>query len=81
MRYISLDAPGRAVEFGQLLLDSVRNLGDFPEKGRVVPEFADPTLRELVVRTYRVVYRVNPVRQQIEIVRFWHAARGQPKLR
>jgi toxin ParE1/3/4 len=81
VRYISLDAPVRAEDFGRLLLDSVRNLGDFPEKGRVVPEFADPALRELIVRNYRVVYRVNLVRQQIEIVRFWHATRGQPELR
>jgi toxin ParE1/3/4 len=81
VRYISLDAPVRAEDFGRLLLDSVRHLGDFPEQGRVVPEFDDPAIRELVVRNYRVVYRLDHVRQRIEIVRFWHATRGQPELR
>ena len=78
VRYISLDAPGRALAFGQLLIGSVCNLGDFPETGRIVPELANPALREVVVRTYRVIYRVDHGRQRVEIVRFWHAARGQP---
>ena len=56
-------------------------LEKFPELGRVVPEFGEPSIREIVVRrNYRVVYRVNPQEQLIEIIRFWHAARGVPEI-
>lgn len=59
VRYISLDSPERAIRFGQFLVDHTRRLADFPEMGRVVPEFDDPTIREIVVRSYRVIYRVD----------------------
>jgi toxin ParE1/3/4 len=42
----------------------------------VVPEFVDETIRELVVRNYRIVYRVNHDKRAIEIIRFWHASRA-----
>jgi len=80
VRYISLDAPVRALAFGQLLITSVRNLADFPDSGRVVPEFDDPAIREIVVRTYRIIYRVDHAKRQIAVVRFWHAARGHPEI-
>lgn len=46
--------------------------------GKVVPEFGDATIRELVVRSYRVIYRVNHADRRVDILRFWHAARGEP---
>ena len=33
----------------------VERLCDHPEIGRVVPEFAVPSIRELVVRSYRLI--------------------------
>jgi addiction module RelE/StbE family toxin len=81
VRYISLDSKERAVEFGRFLIESTRRLSDFPEMGRVVPEFKDPSVREIVVRSsYRVVYRVKHADQRVEVVRFWHAARGTPEV-
>ena len=59
VRYISLDSPERAVILGQFLVNNTKRLADFPELGRVVPEFDDPSLREIVVRSYRVIYRVD----------------------
>ena len=79
--YISLDAPLRAVAFGQFLINSVRTLGEFPETGRIVPEIGDPSIREVVVRNYRVIYRVDHARQRVDVVRFWHAPRGKPEIR
>jgi toxin ParE1/3/4 len=79
VRYISLDSPDRAVTFGQFLLSSTKHLADFPEMGRVVPEFDDPSIREIVVRSYRVIHRVDHSDCRVDIARFWHAARGIPK--
>lgn len=80
VRYISLDAPERAVTFGQLLVSSTKRLGEFPEMGRVVPEFGDSFIREIIVRSYRVIYRIDPVERRIDVVRFWHGARGTPEV-
>lgn len=80
VRYISLDAPDRAIAFGQFLVQSVKHLAEHPALGRVAPELGDPTIREIIVRSYRVIYRIAEADRRIEIVRFWHAARGFPKL-
>jgi len=36
VRYISLDAPDRALRFGQFLVSHTKRLAQFPELGRVV---------------------------------------------
>lgn len=78
VRYISLDSPDRAVTFGFFLVSHTKSLSDFPKLGRIVPEFNLPELREIVVRSYRVIYRVDETKRRVDIVRFWHGARGTP---
>jgi len=80
VRYISFDAPDRALQFGRFLLSRTRILAQFPELGRIVPEFNDKHIREIVVRSYRVVYRVDHEHRSVELARFWHAARGTPDI-
>ncbi len=80
VRYISMDAPDQAIVFGKFLVSKTRQVGQFPEWGRVVPEFGDPLMREIIVRSYRVIYRINHPRKLVEVVRYWHAARGEPTL-
>lgn len=57
-------APGRLVQF--------------PESGRMVPEFSRPNLRELVIRPYRLVYRLQG--EVVEVVTVFHSARMFPDL-
>jgi plasmid stabilization system protein ParE len=45
-----------------------------------VPEFRQPNLREIICRSYRIIYRLRRDNQRIEIVRFWHGARGFPHI-
>lgn len=80
VRYISIDGPDKALRFGRFLIQHTKSLGQFPARGRIVPEFEDETIREIIVRAYRVVYRVNHDQRSVEIIRFWHAHRGSPKL-
>ena len=56
----------------------MEGLADFPESGRIVPEFNDPTIREVVRKPCRVVYRIDHEKRIVEIARVWHAARGAP---
>ena len=67
VRFISRDSPQRAEAFGYRLIAETDKLQDFPEIGRVVPEYMVPTIREIIVRSYRIVYRVNHQRRLIEI--------------
>lgn len=76
VRYISSDNPHRAVIFGAFLIKHTERLGRFPELGRIVPELNDDSIREIIVRAYRVVYRVDHRQQLIEVIRFWHAGRA-----
>jgi plasmid stabilization system protein ParE len=75
---IAHDAPERAIKFGDALLDRAEQAGQFPLSGRIVPELASDNIRELIHPPIRIIYRVQP--DHIEIVRFWHAARGAPEL-
>jgi toxin ParE1/3/4 len=80
VRYISFDNPVRAESFGRELIAKTRLLAAFPEMGRVVPEFGEPNVRELIHLSYRIVYRIEPEKQLIKISRFWHGARGTPRV-
>ena len=48
--------------------------------GRVVPEFDDPCIREIIVRSYRVIYRLDHGDCRVDVARFWHGARGNPEI-
>ncbi len=80
VHFISRDSPERAEAFGYRLIAETDKLQDFREIGRVVPEYDVSTIREIFVRSYRIVYRVNHERRLVEIARVWHAARGTPDL-
>lgn len=80
LRYISTGNREQAFRFARLLIERAMSLAQFPERGRVVPEFANESLREVVVRTYRIVYRVDHQTRSIEVIRFWHPARDTPEL-
>jgi toxin ParE1/3/4 len=80
VRYISIDDPVQALRFGRFLIEHAKSLARFRELGRVVPEFEGESLREIIVRSYRVVYRVDDGQRLVEIIRFWHAGRGSPQI-
>lgn len=57
--YISRDSIFYAAAFIQETLDVSRSLNEFSERGRVVPEFGDPNIRELFLREYRLIYSIE----------------------
>ena len=74
--FIARDNPERAMSFGYQLISETDRLQTFPRLGRVVPEYGTDNLREIIVRPYRIVYRVNHQHAVCEIARVWHSARG-----
>jgi toxin ParE1/3/4 len=78
VRYIAIDRARAAEKFGFTIFERTRVLAHFPLTGRVMPEENDPAVREIIVEPYRIIYEVNPSGQTVDILRIWHAARGQP---
>jgi addiction module RelE/StbE family toxin len=78
--FIALDNPRVAETFGYLLMSKVDVLEKFPLIGRVVPELHMSDLREIIFRSYRIVYQVRENEQVVAIVRIWHGARGEPEI-
>ena len=77
--YIARDNPQAAERFGYEIIAKAEKLDSFPLLGRVVPEFKNEILREIIHRPYRIVYRVREEQKMIEVLRVWHAARGIPQ--
>jgi len=80
LAYIAEDDPLAARNFARGVFGAIERLAEFPESGRVVPEFSEPSIREVIRRPCRIVYRVQAEVRQVEIVRVWHSARGRPAL-
>jgi plasmid stabilization system protein ParE len=78
--FIAKDNPPAALRLGDLIFARVDTLEKFPELGRIVPERNQPNIREIVVKNYRIVYRVRPKEKFLEILRVWHGARGEPEI-
>ena len=76
--YIADSRPEASIRFVKSVFRSVEHLIDFPKAGRIVPEFSDPCIREVVRKPCRIVYRIKSEQSTIEIIRIWHAARGIP---
>jgi toxin ParE1/3/4 len=72
-QYISRDSTAAAQTVVVRLFAAIEQLADFPQSGRVVPEFGRPELRELVRGSYRIVYRVRDA--GVQLIRIHHAAR------
>ena len=79
--FIARDNPAAALRFGEQLQSKAMQLSDFPHLGRQLPEGDDPNIRDFPFRSYRIIYEVHADQRLIAILRFWHAARGEPELK
>ena len=76
--HIAQDSPFYADLVVQRLVLAPDRLRQFPESGRVVPERGEPEIRELIVRPFRLVYRLHG--DTIEVVTVFRASRMFPDL-
>ncbi|MGY4535652.1 toxin ParE1/3/4 [Mucilaginibacter sp. UYNi724] len=72
--YIAKDSIMYAGRFVDKLVTKVDILEDHPKLGRVVPEFENETIRELIDGSYRIIYKILSV-YEIAIVRVHHSSR------
>lgn len=76
--YIAEGSPLYADLFIRRIVAAVERLTAFPESGRIVPERNATEIREVIVKPYRIVYRVRP--GVVEIVTVFRASRLFPDL-
>ena len=62
------------------MISKVAPLETFPRTGRIVPEFRDERLREIILSPYRIVFEIDDGEKIVAILRIWHGARGEPRL-
>lgn len=74
--YISGDSVQYAELVVRRIVAHVEQLSRFPQSGRVVPERQDETIREVIVRPYRIVYRFRG--STVEIVTVFRGTRQFP---
>ncbi|MCC7413428.1 MAG: type II toxin-antitoxin system RelE/ParE family toxin [Gammaproteobacteria bacterium] len=55
------------------IVASIEALADHPGMGRIVPEFDQSFLRELIRPPFRIVYRRDP--KHVRVVRVWRSER------
>ena len=71
--FIARDSPRYASLFAMSVIQAVEQLEHFPASGRIVPEKNDPSIRELIHRGYRIIYRLRD--QTVELLAIHHASR------
>lgn len=76
LEYIAEDQPRNAEHWVDRLIERGDSVGDQPMMGRMVPEYHDDTIRELLEGDYRIIYKILPARIDILTVR--HGSRLLP---
>lgn len=72
-QYIARDSEAYAVAFVEEIKDAAASLSEMAERGQIVPELGDASIRELLVRPYRLVYQLTE--RQVRILAIIHGAR------
>jgi toxin ParE1/3/4 len=58
-QFISKDNPPAAEKVGSRIIREAENVAAFPRLGRIVPEFGNPQIREIISQSYRVIYKFD----------------------
>lgn len=80
VQYIALDDPDAAANLAERIIQRIESASELPFSNRAVPEKAEESIREAILKPYRLIYQVDSDRSVIHILRIWHAARGIPDI-
>jgi toxin ParE1/3/4 len=80
VQYIALDDSNAAANLAERIIQRIESASKLPFSNRAVPEKAEESIREAILKPYRLIYQVDSDRSVIHILRIWHAARGIPDI-
>lgn len=70
--YISRDSIYYANKTIEEIIKRIKNLSTFPYMGRKIPEYNNENFRELIYKSYRILYKIN---SNIYILNVFHCSR------
>ncbi len=70
--YISRDSIYYANKTIEGIIEKTKNLSIFPYMGRKIPEYNNVNLREIIYKSYRILYKVN---SNVYILNIFHHSR------
>lgn len=80
VQYIALDDPDAAAKLAGRIIQRIETASKLPFSNRTVPEKGQESIREAILKPYRIIYHVDGEQSAIQILRIWHAARGIPDI-
>ena len=72
--YIDENSHSYAAITTNKIYETVQVIADNPFSGRIVTEFNENSIRELIEGNYRIIYRIKS-EIQVDILRVYHSAR------
>lgn len=57
--YIAKDKRLAAERWAKAIIDHGKRMARFPKSGRVVPEFKNANIREMLYKNYRIIYQIG----------------------
>ena len=72
--FIATDSNRYAAITIDKIFHRVQSIAASPYIGRVVPEIDEKTIREVIVGSYRIIYKIKND-HQVDILRVYHSAR------
>jgi toxin ParE1/3/4 len=70
--FIARDSPQLAAAFADRVLRAADQPASYPRSGRIVPELGIENIREIVVGSYRVIYRFR--QDEVHLLTVHHGA-------
>lgn len=77
--YISRFDPRAAARVGEQLIEHAESLSNFPKRGTLWKKSND--VWKMLSAPYQIFYRIVPETRSVQILRFWHSARDERKIR
>jgi toxin ParE1/3/4 len=71
--FVSRDSSEYARIFVVDVFEALDRISAYPKSGRIVPELADPAVREVILGSYRIIYRLKA--DHAGLVTIHHGAR------
>ena len=71
--FVATDSTAAAARLVDAFVEAAGTLDTLTERGRIVPEFDDASIREIFVHDFRVIYRLKA--RYVEVLTVVHGAR------
>jgi addiction module RelE/StbE family toxin len=79
--HIAKDNPAAAVKMGEELIRKSFQLAEHVRMGRMLRDSKRDTLREIIIRPYRLIYEIDDASSTVKVRVLWHGARREPGIK